>query len=194
MDLTNEIWYWIPNFEGKYQYSTFGNVRSFIISKGKISRTPIRHLKTPLDRKGYPNVTLRSGARKEFHNFLIHQLVASNVDNPENKPYVNHKNGIKTDNNIKNLEWCTCKENLQHAFKIGLMNHAKGERCGRSKLNPEQVIEILNSNKKCRELAIIYGVNNTAISGIRNGSYWNHITKLPKRQIHGKYRQINNNL
>lgn len=61
---------------------------------------------------GYKHISIRSKA------FYVHRLVAACfIDNPENKPQVNHKNGIRDDNRADNLEWCTASENMKHSFK-----------------------------------------------------------------------------
>ena len=72
----------------------------------------------------YPQVTLTHDMKEK--RLLVHRLVAlAYIPNPENKPQVNHINGIKTDNHLSNLEWCTAKENICHARDTGLANPPK---------------------------------------------------------------------
>lgn len=104
---TEEIWLPVKDYEEYYEVSNLGSVRSL----RKTLKNNIRN--------GYCQVGLFiNGNRKIVY---VHRLVAVTfISNPDNKPEVNHKDGIKTNNNVFNLEWATFKENNQHAFKTGL--------------------------------------------------------------------------
>lgn len=108
----------------------------------------------------------------------VHRLLASTfISNPNNYPCVNHKNGIKTDNRLCNLEWCTHSQNMKHAFETGLANN-KGEKNGQSKLSKSQVKEIkelLKSGLSQYKIAEKYPVSRSCILGIKTGRLWNHI-------------------
>lgn len=76
-----------------------------------------KEMKPHTNNKGYQSIDLRID--KKHFRYLLHRLVAECfIPNPENKPEVNHKNGIKTDNRVENLEWMTSAENREHSVKI----------------------------------------------------------------------------
>lgn len=120
-----EIWKDIKGYEGKYQVSNLGNVRSLNYHQTQ----GIKTLKCWLSSAGYNTVTLCSNGRGE--NFTVHRLVAEAfVPNPNNYPVVNHKNEIKTDNRVTNLEWCTYGYNVNYGNCIQrIKNSQSNKKC-----------------------------------------------------------------
>lgn len=181
-----EIWKDVKGYEGVYQVSSKGSVRSLDRYINRRTCTGVkallfvkgRVLKAATNRGGYAYVILTDS--KPISK-TAHRLVAITfIPNPDNKPEVNHINGIKTDNRVENLEWCTHQENVQHAFRTGLKNadHARGSRNKMSKLNRHKVRAIrwaLNSNYIVLDLAKYYGVSMTTIYNIRKRKTWKHL-------------------
>ena len=116
-----EIWKDIQGYEGLYQVSNFGRIKSvgrFIdrLVTGNYWQEE-RILKPHKTKYGYLMVELRN--HKKPKNFLIHRLVAiAFITNPENKPEVDHINANKTDNNVNNLRWVTAKENVRNPLNM----------------------------------------------------------------------------
>lgn len=176
-DLPNEEWRDVVGYEGYYKVSSLGRLKSLarIINKSdgtKQSRNSIIR-KQIIHPTGYCITTL---SNNRGISIKIHRLVAQAfLDNPKNKRTVNHKNGIKTDNRVKNLEWATDKENILHSFrelgqkgshlgKLGALNH-----------NSKPIIQFTKSGDFIQEFAgqreaeRITGVSQRDISNCCNG-------------------------
>lgn len=123
----NEIWKDVVGYESLYQISNKGRLKhkptKAIGGKGYCDKP--EYFKQPyLNRNGYYHCAL--SANDKTKDFLIHRLVAmAFLPNPKSFRVVNHINGIKTDNRVENLEWCTHSENTRHAFRIGTMGNYK---------------------------------------------------------------------
>ncbi|MGN1298135.1 MAG: NUMOD4 domain-containing protein [Clostridia bacterium] len=125
-----EVWKDIDGYEGLYQVSNLGRVKSFDrYVKNKMSNKNIkkgRVLRPCVSKYGYLNVNLVKNTKGKTS--AIHRLVAiAFIENPENKLCVNHIDGNKKNNNVYNLEWVTHSENNIHAIKTGLRKKMKGK-------------------------------------------------------------------
>ena len=128
-------------------------------------------LKIFINNSGYECLVLNSGKNRK--KFLVHRLIAQTfIPNPKKLKCVNHKDGNKRNNVLKNLEWVSYSENIQHALK-------SGRPFGRRKLTEEQVKEIRNiyaeGLTKQIELAKAYSIDQTVISEIVLHKIWKHV-------------------
>ncbi len=174
-----EIWRDIKGYEGLYKASNEGRIKALdrisrnmwgdFLHKGRILK-PYKH------KQGYYFVNLKKDKKQKF--VKIHRLVALTfIPNPENKPQVNHLDGIKTNNNVTNLEWVTPKENIAHAWETGLTKKKYGEANNRSKFKEEQILYIRAQRgiKTGKELAEEFGTATSVISAIQLRKRWAHI-------------------
>lgn len=162
-----EIWRWITGYEDIYQVSNLGRVRSvdrFVyceVSPNKLQHLFGKILKQGFNHKGYPIVYLSKNGKQK--TITVHRLVALTfIENPLNLPQVNHKDGIKTNNHVGNLEWCTNSYNQQHAYDIGLQPSYE-ESNGRGR--PARPVAMLDLDTRC----ILRTFNTLANAGRETG-------------------------
>lgn len=182
-DLEKETWKPIKGFEKLYQVSNLGRIKrieciikqNHPVQKERVIKERI--IKSAINARGYERIIL---SNKEKNNFSVHRLVATAfIENPFNKPEINHIDGIKNNNNSLNLEWATPKENMNHAHKTELMNLQRGENHWRSLLKKEDIIKIRSINpKKYKEqilLAKYFQINVSTIRDILLNKTWRHL-------------------
>ncbi len=165
-----EAWKDIKDYEGLYQISSLGRAKSLPTNNtyGKI-------LKPGINSWGYRCISLYKNCQQK--HAVVHRLVALHfIPNSDNKLEVNHKNGIKLDNRLKNLEWCTPSENMIHAVKNGFLKSQKGALNNNAKLNEVQVREIRSlystGNHKQKEIASKYNLSPQHINHIIHYKRW----------------------
>ena len=176
-NLDGEIWRDIAGYEGHYQVSTFGRIKSFKNGKVRILKPFLQgdyiYIELHKDRKG--------------KTMLVHRLVAEAfLPNPDAKPEVNHIDSVKLNNYVNNIEWCTHEENIQHAFATGLEKANRGEDSACAKLTNEQARYIRENpdNLTGIELAKKLDVPPTTISAIQLGlSYKNAGGPIRKSKV-----------
>lgn len=159
-----EIWKDIKGFEGMYQVSNFGRVRSFKSKECML-------LKLSPNKGGYLTSYL-SKRKSNVRHFakMVHRLVAEHfIDNPNNLPCVNHIDGNKTNNHINNLEWTTYSYNTKHAYSIGKA-HKSGYKWKKIKIQNIETGESFESMHDCMRY---YGIRSSRqlYDAIRNPSH-----------------------
>jgi hypothetical protein len=190
LDLDKEVWKDIPGFEGRYQASTLGRIKSLSryalfkrcgrLVKKKISGSVLKPLLNK--QKGYYYVSLGRGFKKPIHRF-----VALTFLGPPNGLCVNHKNLNKLDNSLSNLEYLTSKENIIHACEKGAFNNLKknfskkyrGQGNPNSKLSESDILvilKLLDKNVSRLVLSTIFRVTPECISGIKHKKTWKHLS------------------
>lgn len=182
IDNGEEVWLPIDGYEGIYEVSNFGRIRSLDrhvkYSNGAVAFTKGKILSPEITKKGvgYKRVMLCHHGKHE--RVFVHRAVAKVfVSNDYDKPYVNHIDGNKLNNNFKNLEWCTISENTKHAVENGLIK--LGEDRVDSKLTNDTVIkikeELAKNNKNQKQIADMFGLEKHAVQRIYSGKCYSKI-------------------
>ena len=165
--MKNEEWRDVVGYEGLYQVSNQGRVKSLERKNSHGRTVKERILKGTPDKDGYLKIGLYGSTGKQKW-FQVHRLVGEAfIQNPDEKPQINHINEIKTDNRACNLEWCTCKQNINHGSRNERVAKALGKPIGQYKLDG-QLIKVWSSTATVERQT---GFSQGSIWGVASGRY-----------------------
>jgi len=181
-----EIWKDVKGYEGCYQISNKGRVKSLkrIVKKSYppyVQNVKKRILKPNIDKDGYAIIMLGARGNKDHarKHFKIHRLVGiAFIPNPKKLPCINHLNGKKLDNRPVNLEWCTSPDNIKHAVVTGLRDFrgVLHHNCRLTENNVRKIRKLRNiKNFKASVLAKMFNISVTHVGYISNYKSWQHI-------------------
>lgn len=168
-----EMWRWVDGYEGLYMVSNKGNIKRVGKARGaKVGRI----LKLAHSGGGYPQVGLTKNCEKKI--FRVHRLVAKAFLEPvEGKPFVNHKDGNKTNNVVDNLEWCTRSENALHSYRVlGNKVPPRSFEAKTKKLSKETIRQIYESSGSYASIARKFGISDVMVRNIKIGKSWRDVT------------------
>ena len=172
-----EIWKGVSGLEDRYEVSTLGRVRSLPIESKfgcRVKKYPGCILRLRYDKRGYLTVTLNLGQKKK-KGYFVHRLVADSfIPRIVGKNIVNHKNGIRDDNRVENLEWCTTSENNFHAYRVLGRKSPSAGKYGKDNPKTKIVLQIkdgvvINQFYGCQEAADAVGCGKSAIHAVCGG-------------------------
>lgn len=178
-----EVWKDIEGYEGYYQVSNLGRVKSLARNtseKGKNANNKKDTILKGSLTKGYLQVDFRKDGKRKM--FRIHRLVSECfIPNPDNKPYINHIDGNKSNNTVDNLEWCTPKENVKHAMDNNLIifKNNSGPSKGVDKFSldgkylesyPSQAEAVRMNNFNCNKISYVCNGSKKQFGGFM----WRH--------------------
>lgn len=175
-------WRTVVGYEGLYEVSSAGDV---VALPKKTHKRRIK-LTKGISWDGYYQVGLWKNGKSKTTK--VHKIVAKTfIDNPFQKPCINHIDGDKLNNSVENLEWCTNSENDKHAFRLGLRKSPllgvchQGEKHNQAKLTELDVLyirshyKVINRRANTEELAKMFGVSHSCIHSIVERRTWTHI-------------------
>lgn len=182
IDKSEEHWKDIKGYENKYLISNLGRV--YILGKeiedtiGRKRKLKGKIAKQATSLNGYKFVGLTNNDNRKIH--YIHRLVSEHfIERIENKEWINHIDGDKSNNASYNLEWCTPSENVKHAYDKKITKHFIGIKAPLSKLDDDKVREIrkLYENKNITqiELCDLYNVSLGTIGKVLRKETWKHV-------------------
>ena len=173
-----EIWKDIPGYEGRYQASNTGQIKALARKRKNGVMSVERILKQQTWPLGYKKVTLCNDDNCN-KTLFVHRLVAlAFINNPNNLPFINHKDENPSNNFVDNLEWCTRIYNANYGHRL---EKTRGENNKVHKLTEQQVIEIRKAYKRMDRqygsvaLARKYGITHSTILDIVKKEKWKHI-------------------